>query len=107
MTGQVALLVLLFADGTALATEERAGAWDRSVEREIAGELSEAENIMTRAWGRSSDNYWVALRLAYLALLQGALRRGGQPLSTVARSSRGRIRRRRGEGLCERNRWAA
>jgi hypothetical protein len=44
------------------------------VAREVAGDLSEAEQIMLRGWGPEPDNYWVGLRLAYLALLQGRYR---------------------------------
>jgi hypothetical protein len=77
MMAQVALLLLLFADNAAASADGRAGAWDRSVEREMAGDLVGAERIMTRAWGQSTDNYWVSLRLAYLALLQGRYREAG------------------------------
>ena len=50
--------------------DPRASAWDRSVALETKGDLAGAEQIMVRGWGEQPDNYWVRLRLAYLALLQ-------------------------------------
>jgi tetratricopeptide (TPR) repeat protein len=72
MRGLPAVLLLLSA-GLARAEEGealRAGAWDRSVSLQVAGNLAGAEALMLRVWGRSPENYWAALRLAYLALLQ-------------------------------------
>lgn len=61
-------LVILAATGS--EPDVRADAWDRSVTCERAGDLVEAERIVIQAWGAQTDNYWAALRLAYLALLQ-------------------------------------
>jgi hypothetical protein len=72
MMSPAALVLVLFVDATAASDlDPRAGAWDKSVAQEIGGDLGEAEKTMTRAWGSLTDNYWVSLRLAYLALLQG------------------------------------
>lgn len=66
------LLILSAHTANAGGDEDaRAGAWDRSVSRQTQGDLAGAEAIMIRAWGETPDNYWAALRLAYLALLQG------------------------------------
>lgn len=50
--------------------DTRAGAWDRSVAFEIDGNLAAAEKVIYQGWGSHPQNYWVLLRLAYLALLQ-------------------------------------
>jgi hypothetical protein len=52
------------------AGEGSASAWDRSVALEIRGDLAQAERVMVQEHGEQPDNYWAALRLAYLALLQ-------------------------------------
>lgn len=44
----------------------RAGAWDRSLELERAGEVAAARDLLMRAWGPDSDSYEVMVRLAYL-----------------------------------------
>jgi tetratricopeptide (TPR) repeat protein len=58
-------------DAAADDSDARANAWSRSVAAEKAGDLQRAESIMTEAWGSQPDNYWVRLRLAYLALVRG------------------------------------
>jgi hypothetical protein len=68
----IAVVVILLASH-AWASDEpdpRAGAWDSSVAQQLAGDLAGAEQTMIRGWGAQPDNYWVSLRLAYLALLQ-------------------------------------
>jgi hypothetical protein len=73
MRGGLGLLLLLLA-GVASAGEDeelRAGAWEKSVSLQAAGDLVGAEALMIRAFGSAPDSYWAALRLAYLALLQG------------------------------------
>ena len=67
----VALLWLVPLGAAARTDDARVGAWDRSVAAERAGDLPRAERIMTEGWGGQPENYWVRLRLAYLALLQG------------------------------------
>ena len=71
MTGAIGALLLLSvgAKGDVEDSNLRAGAWDRSVALQVAGDLPGAEAVMIRGWGRTPDNYWVLLRLAYLALL--------------------------------------
>jgi hypothetical protein len=66
------MVVCLLASSAKAAdeTDPRAGAWDRSVALQAAGDLPGAEQVMIRAWGKQPDNYWAGLRLAYLALLQ-------------------------------------
>jgi tetratricopeptide (TPR) repeat protein len=73
MNGALGLLVMMAAGAASAGGDEdaRAGAWDRSVSLQVAGDLAGAEALMTRAWGAAPGNYWVSLRLAYLALLQG------------------------------------
>jgi len=46
-------------------------AWSRSVAAEVAGDLAGAEDILSEAWGADGGNYFIQLRRAYLALLQG------------------------------------
>lgn len=70
MTAALAVLLVMAASGDGITLDERAGAWERSVAREVAGDLPGAEAIMVRAWGAQPDNYWAGLRLAYLALLR-------------------------------------
>jgi tetratricopeptide (TPR) repeat protein len=73
MNGAVGVLVMLSAGAASAGGDEdaRAGAWDRSVSLQVAADLGGAEALMLRAWGSNPENYWVSLRLAYLALLQG------------------------------------
>jgi hypothetical protein len=79
MTVHGVLILLLLADANPASDFDlRANAWDRSVAREVAGDLVEAERIMVEGWGASTDNYWVSLRLAYLALLQGRYHEAAQ-----------------------------
>jgi tetratricopeptide (TPR) repeat protein len=81
-------LMLLSLARLAIAAEgedgdPRESAWDRSVALETKGDLAGAEQIMVQGWGEHPDNYWVRLRLAYLALLQqryGEARSGYQSL---------------------------
>jgi hypothetical protein len=71
------LLLLLAVMGlpmAALAQESEDGkdtAWTRSVAAEVAGDIAGAEAILVDAWGDDGGNYFVQLRRAYLALLQG------------------------------------
>jgi hypothetical protein len=46
-------------------------AWTRSVAAEVAGDIAGAEDILIEAWGADGGNYFIQLRRAYLALLQG------------------------------------
>jgi len=73
MTPAIGFVLFWLAGAVADEAEAdpRAGAWDRSVQLQLDGDLAGAERIMTRGWGSTPDNYWVSLRLAYLALLQG------------------------------------
>jgi len=73
MNGVLGVLVLLSAGAASAGGDEdaRAGAWDRSVSLQVGGDLAGAEAIMVRGWGSAPENYWVSLRLAYLALVQG------------------------------------
>jgi tetratricopeptide (TPR) repeat protein len=64
------MLILTTAIHAAPQSDSRSGAWDRSVAFEIQGNLAAAENVMHQSWGTDPHNYWVLLRLAYLALLQ-------------------------------------
>lgn len=73
MTRLLALCVLSCLSAPALGhegEERRDTAWTRSVASEIAGDLPRAEAILIEAWGDEGGNYFVRLRLAYLALLQ-------------------------------------
>jgi len=49
--------------------ELRRGAWDTSVEREAAGDVSGARQVLLDAWGQHSDSYEVTVRIAWLSLL--------------------------------------
>lgn len=51
--------------------ELRAGAWDRSVEREKAGDLAGAREVLLEAFGASPEGYEVTVRLAWLSLQMG------------------------------------
>lgn len=51
--------------------ERRDTAWTRSVAAEVSGDLKGAEAILIEAWGNDGGNYFIRLRRAYLALLQG------------------------------------
>ncbi len=53
----------------------RAGAWDRSVQLERAGQLREARALLVRAWGEPPTGYEVSVRLAWLSLRLGDARR--------------------------------
>lgn len=48
--------------------EDRAGAWDRSVEQERAGQVIESRQTLMRGWGLESSSYEVTVRLAWLSL---------------------------------------
>jgi hypothetical protein len=66
--------VLLFQANAvqALATEAgqaTEGPWDQSVRLEREGDLQGAEATVVSTWGSEPDNFYVQLRLAYLALL--------------------------------------
>jgi len=54
----------------AAADGNTGSAWDRSVALERRGDLAAAERVMVQQYGPTPENYWVSLRLAYLALLQ-------------------------------------
>jgi hypothetical protein len=68
------LLSILAVPAAARAQDGRDGkdtAWNRSVAAEVAGDLTVADDILVEAWGEDGGNYYVRLRRAYLALLQG------------------------------------
>jgi len=68
------LLLLLGLPATASAREgndRRDTAWSRSVAAERTGDFAGAEDILAEAWGERSDNYFVELRRAHLALRRG------------------------------------
>ena len=68
------LCVLLFQANAVHAQATEAGhalegPWDHSVRLEREGDLQGAEATLVSAWGSEPDNFYVQLRLAYLALL--------------------------------------
>jgi hypothetical protein len=71
------LLLVLVMTGLPMAAfaqtsaDRKDTAWSRSVAAEVAGDLAGAENILVEAWGDDGSNYFIQLRRAYLALLQG------------------------------------
>jgi hypothetical protein len=70
------LLVLAMAGlpmaAVAQTSEDRKDtAWSRSLTAEVAGDIAGAESILVEAWGNDGGNYFIQLRRAYLALLQG------------------------------------
>jgi hypothetical protein len=68
----LAIMGLLGRPMAALAEEsQKDTAWSRSVAAEVAGDIAGAEDILVQAWGEDGGNYFVQLRRAYLALLQG------------------------------------
>jgi hypothetical protein len=74
MTRWLSLCALLGLSTPALGQDSddlRDSAWTSSVAAEAAGDRSRAEAILIRAWGEAGGNYFVQLRRAYLALMQG------------------------------------
>jgi hypothetical protein len=57
--------------------------WDQSVRLESTGDLAGAEAILVSTWGAKPDNFYVQLRLAYLALLA---RRGREAVARYERT---------------------
>jgi hypothetical protein len=86
------LLVLLGLPTIALAqvdSDSKDTAWTRSVAAEIAGDLSRAEDILVEAWGEDGGNYFVQLRRAYLALLQGRFAQAEERYAALQASDEG------------------
>jgi hypothetical protein len=74
MNRSLLVLVMMGLPMAVLAQEgddRRDTAWTRSVAAETAGDVTGAEDILVDAWGDGGGNYFVQLRRAYLALLQG------------------------------------
>jgi hypothetical protein len=59
------------------------GPWDQSVRLEIEGDLQGAERVLVSTWGAEPNNFYVQLRLAYLALLG---RRGPEAVERYKRT---------------------
>jgi hypothetical protein len=78
MNRSLLVLAMLGLPMAALAQENedrRDTAWTRSVAAEVAGDITGAEDVLVDAWGDDGGNYYVQLRRAYLALLQGRFSR--------------------------------